>query len=243
MNTIYRRIFFCLLILPLTLVGCGGDTEAAPADEKTADAETAGGELATEDDKILYALGLAMAQQIGVFGLTEEELAIMRRGLTDGVLGREAAVDLQEYGPKIQEMAQARMAKVAEGESQAAAEFVEKMAAEEGAVRTDSGMIITEITPGEGESPSADSRVTVHYHGTLRDGTVFDSSVDRGQPATFGLNQVIKCWTEGLQRMKVGGKSKLTCPADIAYGPQGRPPKIPGGAALVFEVELLEIAQ
>ncbi len=241
MNTIYRRIFFCLLILPLTLIACGGDTEATPAGDEDAEAETASAELATEDQKTLYALGLAMAQQVGVFGLSEEELAIMHRGLADGVHGREPQVDLKEYGPKLQAMAQARMAKAAEGESTAATEFVDKMAAEPGAVRTDSGMIITEITAGTGDSPTDTSKVKVHYHGTLRDGTVFDSSVDRGQPAEFGLNQVIKCWTDGLQMMKVGGKSKLTCPADIAYGAQGRPPKIPGGAALVFEVELLEI--
>ena len=81
----------------------------------------------------------------------------------------------------------------------------------------------------------------MHYHGTLRDGTVFDSSVDRGEPATFALNQVIPCWTEGVSLMKVGGKSKLVCPPDIAYGDSGRP-GIPGGATLVFEVELIEIA-
>jgi len=83
----------------------------------------------------------------------------------------------------------------------------------------------------------------VHYTGTLIDGTVFDSSVQRGQPATFPLNGVVKCWTEGMQQIKVGGKAKLICPSDLAYGDQGRPPQIPGGATLVFEVELLEIVK
>jgi FKBP-type peptidyl-prolyl cis-trans isomerase len=105
----------------------------------------------------------------------------------------------------------------------------------------DSGVVIEEMAPGSGDEPQASDTVRVHYHGTLRDGTVFDSSVERGQPASFALNRVIPCWTEGLQKIKVGGKSRLTCPPDTAYGDRGAGPKIPPGAALVFEVELLEI--
>jgi len=108
-------------------------------------------------------------------------------------------------------------------------------------VRTASGLEITELKAGDGDHPTRQSVVAVHYHGTFEDGKVFDSSVDRNQPAPFGLNRVIKCWTEGLQKMKVGGKAKLVCPADIAYGAAGRPPKIPANATLYFEVELLAI--
>ena len=97
------------------------------------------------------------------------------------------------------------------------------------------------MAPGTGDSPKDTDTVKVHYHGTLRDGTVFDSSVERGTPAQFPLNRVIPCWTEGVQKMKVGGKGRLTCPASIAYGDRGAPPKIKPGAALAFEVELLEI--
>jgi FKBP-type peptidyl-prolyl cis-trans isomerase FkpA len=103
------------------------------------------------------------------------------------------------------------------------------------------GLKIEHITAGTGASPTATSRVKVHYHGTFEDGRVFDSSVQRGQPAVFPLNRVIKCWTEGLQQKKVGGKAKLTCPPAIAYGAAGRPPKIPADTTLYFEVELLEI--
>lgn len=106
---------------------------------------------------------------------------------------------------------------------------------------TGSGLVITQLVEGSGPSPSATDVVRVHYHGTFPDGSVFDSSVDRGQPATFPLNRVIPCWTEGVQRMKVGGKAQLICPPQIAYGPSGAPPRIPPDATLHFEVELLAI--
>ena len=110
-------------------------------------------------------------------------------------------------------------------------------------MKTASGAIVTMIKEGTGSTPKAEDTVKVHYHGTLIDGTVFDSSVDRGIPATFPLANVIKCWTEGVQKIKVGGKAKLVCPADTAYGDRGSPPVIGPGATLVFEVELLEIVK
>jgi FKBP-type peptidyl-prolyl cis-trans isomerase FkpA len=119
--------------------------------------------------------------------------------------------------------------------------FLDKAAAEPGAIRTASGLVYRELTPGTGPSPAATDMVTVNYRGTLIDGTEFDSSYKRNEPATFPLNGVIACWTEGVQKMKVGGKSKLVCPASIAYGEQGSPPDIPPGATLAFEIELLGI--
>jgi len=119
--------------------------------------------------------------------------------------------------------------------------FQDKAAAEPGAVKTASGLIYRELTPGTGASPKASQTVKVHYRGTLINGTEFDSSYKRNMPIEFPLNQVIPCWTEGVQKMKVGGKSKLVCPASIAYGDRGSPPVIPGGATLVFEVELLGV--
>lgn len=195
----------------------------------------------SDEEKTLYALGMIMSQNLGPFGLTEAEVALVSKGLTDGVLGNEPAVDMQTYGPKVQQMAKSRVEAAAAKNQGAADAFVAKKAAEEGAEQTASGLVFKEITAGTGESPSATDRVTVHYHGTLADGTVFDSSVERGEPATFGLNQVVPCWTEGLQKIKVGGKAELTCPPDLAYGPQGRPPQIPPASALVFEVELISI--
>ena len=140
-------------------------------------------------------------------------------------------------------MQTARLSTVAAAEKKASQGFLEKAAAEKGATKTASGLVVSTIKPGTGPSPKATDKVKVHYQGTLTDGTVFDSSIQRNQPATFPLNGVIKCWTEGVQLMKVGGKSRLVCPADLAYGDRGSPPKIKPGSTLVFEVELLEIVQ
>jgi FKBP-type peptidyl-prolyl cis-trans isomerase FkpA/FKBP-type peptidyl-prolyl cis-trans isomerase FklB len=200
----------------------------------------AGAELANDQDKTLYALGLALANNLQNFNLTEAELAIVQDGMSDALLGRERKVDLEVYGPKIQDLGRQRMEVAAEGEKDASLAFLEQMSKEQGAERTASGLIFIPISEGSGPSPKASDTVRVHYHGTLRDGSVFDSSVKRGQPATFPLTGVIPCWTEGVQKMKVGGKSKLVCPADIAYGNRGQGPIKPG-ATLVFEVELLAI--
>jgi FKBP-type peptidyl-prolyl cis-trans isomerase FkpA/FKBP-type peptidyl-prolyl cis-trans isomerase FklB len=195
----------------------------------------------TEEQKVLYALGLAMSTNIAVFGLSEAELEMVQSGLYDGVLGKARKVELQTYGPKLQELHAARAAAAAEKEKKSSQAFVDKAATEKGSTKTASGIIITTLKPGTGPSPKATDKVKVHYHGTLTDGTVFDSSVQRKEPATFPLNGVIPCWTEGVQQMKVGGKSRLVCPPNVAYGDRGAPPRIKPGATLVFEVELLEI--
>lgn len=198
-------------------------------------------EPTNDEQKTLYALGLAISQSLGAFSLTESELDLVKSGITDGVFKKTPKVELQTFGPKIQQLQQARASVVAEAEKKAGASFLTKAAAESGAKKTESGAILMTIKEGKGASPKATDTVKVHYHGTLTDGTVFDSSVKRGEPATFALNQVIKCWTEGVQMMKVGGKSKLTCPSSLAYGDKGAPPTIKPGSTLIFEVELLEI--
>jgi FKBP-type peptidyl-prolyl cis-trans isomerase FkpA/FKBP-type peptidyl-prolyl cis-trans isomerase FklB len=200
-------------------------------------------ELKSEEQKTLYAIGLAVASGLAPFALSAADLELVKAGLTDAVLNRQRQVDLQAYMPKIQEMQRARASVVAAAEQKAGQATLDKAAGEKGAVKTASGLVIVPIKAGTGPSPKATDRVKVHYHGTLTDGTVFDSSVQRGEPATFPLNGVIPCWTEGLQQIKVGGKSRLVCPASIAYGDRGAPPRIRPGATLGFEVELLEIVK
>jgi FKBP-type peptidyl-prolyl cis-trans isomerase FkpA len=206
-------------------------------------AGAAGPELKTEDQKTLYALGLVISQNLSSFNLNASDLESVLAGVSDGVLKKDLKVDVQTYAPKISQLQAARAGATAAVEKKAGQAFLDKAAAEKGATKTPSGLIITTLKPGTGPSPKATDKVKVHYHGTLADGTVFDSSVQRGEPIVLTLNSVIKCWTEGVQLMKVGGKSKLVCPSDIAYGDQGRPPTIKPGATLVFEVELLEIAK
>ena len=203
----------------------------------------AGPELKNDEQKTFYAIGLAVSRSLAGFNLTEAELEVVKAGLLDGVLRREPKVDLQIYGPKIQELQNARTSAAAAGEKKSGQAFLEKAAAEKGATKTASGLIFTPMKPGNGAAPKATDKVKVHYTGKLTDGTVFDSSVERKEPATFALNGVIPCWTEGMQLMKVGGTAKLVCPSNLAYGDRGAPPRIKPGATLVFDVELLEIVK
>ena len=223
----------------LALAACSPPNSSAPASAADPAAAEAGA-LATDQDKTLYAIGLVLGQQVNDFMFTANELDIVSLGLKDSVLGVEPKAALDVYGPRIQLLMQERMQAVSAAEKQASDAWVAEQAAMPGAQKSASGVIVIPITEGTGANPTADSTVKVHYHGTLRDGSVFDSSVERGEPISFPLGNVIPCWTEGVQKIKVGGKSKLICPSDTAYGDQGSG-SIPGGAALSFEVELLAI--
>jgi FKBP-type peptidyl-prolyl cis-trans isomerase FkpA len=200
-------------------------------------------DLKDEDSKTLYAIGLALGRSVEPFRLNAQQLDLVKRGLTDQVTGKKAAVDLEAYQPKIQALAQKRMQERSDELAAKDKVFLDQAAKEKGAQKTASGLVYVPLKEGAGAQPKETDTVKVHYKGTLVDGKEFDSSYKRNEPATFPLNGVIKCWTEGLQKMKVGGKAKLVCPSAIAYGDQGRPPVIPGKATLVFEVELLDVVK
>jgi FKBP-type peptidyl-prolyl cis-trans isomerase len=229
-----------LAFLPAAVwLGCGGERGGAPGSESAA---SGAGGFANEDEKTAYAIGLALGRDLGSFHLSDGELAQVTEGLRDASQGRAPKVDVDAEMPRIQALHEARKAAGAAEEAKAGEAFLAAAAAEPGAEKLASGLVYRELTPGSGASPSASDTVKVHYHGTLRDGKVFDSSRERGEPAQFPLARVIPCWTEGVQKMKVGGKSRIVCPASIAYGDRGAPPHILPGAVLAFEVELLEIA-
>jgi len=215
--------------MPAVFVGCSTGTTST------------GKAPVTDDEKTIYAVGLSLSQNIAPLQLTPAEIEIVKQALSDAAANK-PAVKLDEWGPKIGALAQARAGKMAEGEKAKGKAYQDKAAAETGAVKTASGLIYKELAAGTGPTPVATDMVQVNYKGSLIDGTEFDSSAKHGgQPAEFPLNQVIPCWTEGVQKVKVGGKAQLVCPSDIAYDDSGRPPTIPGGATLVFEVELLKI--
>ncbi|WNG51378.1 FKBP-type peptidyl-prolyl cis-trans isomerase [Archangium minus] len=225
---------FLVVALMLAVAGCQQQGSSG------AGGSGAGANPQTDDQKTFYALGLTLGRQIQVFDMTPEELEFVKAGLSAQVAGKEPVVDIQTYGPKLQELARTRSTARATKEKEKSKEFLEKAAKEEGAQRTESGLIFKSLQEGTGAQPTATDIVKVNYRGTLPDGKEFDSSYKRNEPAQFPLNGVIRCWTEGLQKMKVGGKAKLVCPSDLAYGDRGTP-GIPGGSALVFEVELLDV--
>jgi FKBP-type peptidyl-prolyl cis-trans isomerase FkpA len=204
-------------------------TRAAPAAETPSTAAPQ-----SEDEKTLYSMGFQLGQAVEAFDVTPAELALMQRAMADALAGREPSVDMKTYVERIDELRVARRQRFN-------ASFLARAAKEKGVQRSASGLLYTPVKVGTGASPRPTDTVSVHYRGTLTDGREFDSSYTRGQAAEFPLNGVIKCWTEAVGKMKVGGKARLVCPPEIAYGAKGAQPRIPANAVLVFDVELLGI--
>ncbi len=214
---------------------------AAPATPAAA-AATAGG-LQTEEDKTAYAIGQIVGSNLKSFTFSKHEMQMVESGFAAGLHGTKPAVDVDSYRSKAQALQVARVGLLVEKSKQAGKDFRAKAATDKDTETTSTGVVITTLSAGSGAAPTADDQVKVHYEGKLTDGTLFDSSIQRGEPMTFKLSAVVPCWTEALQHMKVGGKSRIICPSDVAYGDRGSPPKIPGGATLVFNVELLDIVK
>lgn len=226
-----KFLSYALLLGALLTVGCNKNGGGSSSTGTTP---------SSDDEKVFYTVGNMFGSRLANLSLTDSELSSLVQGVRDSATGQKAKVDIAKFQPQVQKVFRARMQKNSEKVKVNGTAFLEKFIAD-GAKKTASGLAYKVIKEGNGKAPKADDLVEVHYHGTLIDGTVFDSSVDRGTKVTFPLNRVIKGWTEGLQLIKEGGKVKLVIPASLAYGDAGAPPKIPGGATLVFDVELFQI--
>lgn len=217
-----KSLFISLLALCFIVLGC----------EKS---------ITTEEDKVFYSVGAMFGSRLATLDLSANELDALTQGLRDAAQGKKPVVDPKDYQRKVQELFKARMNKMADAVKQKGKSYLEKFLTEKDAKKTKTGLAYKVIKQGTGKIPKATDTVEVHYHGTLIDGAVFDSSVERGKKVSFPLNRVIKGWTEGLQLIKEGGKVRLVIPPELGYGDRGAPPKIPGGSTLVFDVELFSI--
>jgi len=205
-------------------------------------------ELETPEDRLSYTIGMDIGQSLSGQDMPLD-IDILMQGLRASYLGEETLLTQEEALAEREQFIERRQQQLADQRGEEASvnaaegeAFLAANAEKEGVTVTDSGLQYRVITEGEGASPDADDRVTVHYRGKLINGVEFDSSYARGEPATFGLNQVIPGWTEGVQLMEEGAKYEFFVPSDLAYGEQGRPGPIGPNSTLIFEVELLEVA-
>ncbi len=198
----------------------------------------------TNEEIVSYGIGRQMGDQLKGNRIDGLNIALVQAGLADAFAGVAAPVseaDLQAAFQELQQKMQARAQEEAKAAASAGVQYLEENAKKEGVKVTESGLQYEVLVEGSGDKPSASATVRTHYHGTFIDGNVFDSSVDRGQPAEFPVNGVIAGWTEALQMMSVGSKWRLCVPSELAYGSQGAQGAIPPHSTLIFEVELLAI--
>jgi FKBP-type peptidyl-prolyl cis-trans isomerase FkpA len=194
-----------------------------------------------EQDKALYALGVLLSRNLETFQLSEAEFNHVKAGIVDGFHKKPEAASADTLLPQIQALQRTRVAALSQHQKDLGQAYLDKAASAPGATKTASGLLYIAVSPGSGATPTRTDRVKVNYEGRLIDGTVFDSSAQHGQAATLQVSSIIPCWTEALQLMKVGGKSHIICPATLAYGDRGAPPKIMPGATLEFDIELVSI--
>lgn len=211
---------------------------AAPAFAADAPKET----FKTDDERAIYTIGFLMGRNVASFSMTPAEVKTIQAGLGDAILGKQPKVDVRFYQPRVNELLAKRLEGAAAKEKEKGRAYTEKFVKESKPRAIPGGGWYLETKAGAGATPSPTDTIKAHYRGATTENVEFDSSYSRGAPTEFALNAVIPCWTNGISMMKVGGKAKLVCPSDVAYGDPGRP-GIKPGATLVFEVELVEIVK
>jgi FKBP-type peptidyl-prolyl cis-trans isomerase FkpA len=249
MNQFVTRGLLPALTLLLAGMAMAADAPAAAAPKNAVPASAAKSDTAakadsaeSDQDKALYALGVLLSRNLDAFTLSEAEFVHVRTGFIDGYHHKPTAASAEASLPQIQALQRSRALALAAQEKDAGQAYQTKAASAHGATKTASGMLYVPLAAGSGPSPTHSDRVKVNYEGRLIDGTVFDSSAQHGgQPAMLSVGSIIPCWTEALQLMKVGGKSRIICPSALAYGDRGAPPKIKPGATLEFDIELVSI--
>ena len=199
-------------------------------------------ELETDEEKAIFALGHNIASQVPQLkGLTSAEVDMLVSGLRANLAGDEISIDLGTYVPMSTILLQQREKDATKRFIVEGSRAIEAAGAEPGAEKTRGGAVLVTERAGSGTKPGETDVVEVHYEGRLLDGTIFDSSYKRGEPLEFQLDQVIQGWSEGLQLMQPGSKARLTIPPNLGYGTMGAPPRIPGEATLIFDIELLSV--
>lgn len=201
-------------------------------------------DLSTDEQKVSYGFGLQFAEQLRRNHFEGMDLEAVLAGVQHQYNEQQAALTSEQMNPAYEAIQKRQQAKAAEQDGkrqELAKQFMVANAEREGVTTTESGLQYEVLEAGSGATPSAQSTVVTHYHGTLVDGTVFDSSLERGEPAEFGVTQVIPAWTEALLLMSVGDKWRIACPPVLAYGEQGAGDSIPPNTALVFEIHLIDI--
>ncbi len=238
-----KKLFLFIPVV-LLLSACGGSGGGSGASLP----------MNSQIDSVSYAFGINIAQTLDKIkedsdNSMELNIDLLNNGIHEGVGGNARLTDqdmqmvMTKFSQEIQKVQQAKQSQAGVAALAAGQVFLAENAAKEGVKTTASGLQYKVIKEGSGASPTTEDKVMVHYTGKLPDGTVFDSSVERGTPATFGVTQVIPGWTEGLQLMNPGAKFEFTIPAALGYGERGSPPKIPSNSVLVFDVEMLEIVK
>jgi FKBP-type peptidyl-prolyl cis-trans isomerase FkpA len=235
-----------LSLLLLAPAAFAADPAPAPAAAPKAEAKPAAAKdgFKNDDERVIYALGRALGRNVAPFNLSAAEVKLLNDGVRDQLADKKSPVDLPAYTQKINDLLRARMGALAEKEIAKGREYAAAFTKEEGVKEIPGGGWYKSLAAGSGDMPTAADTVKVHYRGTLIDGTEFDSSYKRGEPIETGLQGgLIQCWLKAIPLIKKGGKAKLVCPSEVAYGEEGRPPTIKGGATLVFEVELVDIVK